>query len=211
MLDRRRFLAWLLSGAAAASTRAQPRTATQVAWAMSATEGRPVRPGHPLTLFLCGDVMTGRGIDQVLPQACPPQIYEPYLRDARDYVALAEQVNGPIDRPVTYDYVWGDALPELARVAPDVRIINLETAVTTSGDYWPKGINYRMHPANVDVLRAAAIDCCTLANNHVLDWGQAGLAETLATLARAGFRSAGAGRDLAEAQVPAVIPVPGRG
>jgi poly-gamma-glutamate capsule biosynthesis protein CapA/YwtB (metallophosphatase superfamily) len=95
------------------------------------------------TLFLCGDVMTGRGIDQILPHPCPPGIQEPYVRDARDYVALAEDANGSISRPVSPAYIWGDALEELERFVPDARIINLETSVTTSDDFWPgKGIHY---------------------------------------------------------------------
>jgi poly-gamma-glutamate synthesis protein (capsule biosynthesis protein) len=165
----------------------------------------------PVTLFLCGDVMTGRGIDQILPQSVPPQLYEPYIRDARDYVRLAEQVNGPVASPVDYPYIWGDALAELAEIAPDLRIVNLETAITAHPQPWPKGINYRMHPRNVPVLTAAGVDCCVLANNHVLDWGVPGLAETLATLDAAGIRHAGAGPDLAAAQAPAVLPVPGQG
>ena len=49
-----------------------------------------------LTLFLCGDVMNGRGIDQILPHPNDPVIYESYLKNAKDYVKLAEKVNGPI-------------------------------------------------------------------------------------------------------------------
>ena len=164
-----------------------------------------------LTLFMCGDVMTGRGIDQVLPHPGNPQLYEPYIRDARDYVRLAERANGPVKRPVEFAYPWGDALSELERAAPDVRIINLETAITVSDRYRPKGINYRMHPANIGCLTAAGVDCCALANNHVLDWGVAGLQETLTTLDVAGIRRAGAGRDLKEGMAPAVISVPGKG
>ena len=48
-----------------------------------------------LRLFLCGDVMTGRGIDQVLPHSVNPVLYERYIRDARAYVELAEAANGP--------------------------------------------------------------------------------------------------------------------
>jgi poly-gamma-glutamate synthesis protein (capsule biosynthesis protein) len=48
---------------------------------------------------------------------------------------------------------------------------------------------------------------CTLANNHVLDWGAAGLVETLDTLHAARLKTAGAGRDLAEAEAPAVVEV----
>ncbi len=164
-----------------------------------------------VTLFLCGDVMTGRGIDQILPHPSDPQLYEMYVKDAREYVELAERLNGPIARPVDFAYIWGDAVAELERRMPDLRIINLETAVTASDTYLPKGINYRMHPANSPCLTAAAVDCCVLANNHVLDWGQAGLEETLATLARAGLNTAGAGRTLDDAQAPAVMEVPGKG
>jgi poly-gamma-glutamate synthesis protein (capsule biosynthesis protein) len=164
-----------------------------------------------LTLFMCGDVMVGRGIDQILPHPGDPQLYEPYIRDARDYVRLAERRNGPIKRPVEFDYPWGDALAELERAVPDARIINLETAITVSDQYRPKGINYRMNPANISCLKAAGVDCCALANNHVLDWDVAGLKETLATLDVAGIRRAGAGRNLEEGMAPAEIPVPGKG
>ena len=171
----------------------------------------PPQTRDAITLFLCGDVMTGRGIDQILPHPVDPRIFEPYMTDARDYVALAESVNGPVEQPVEFAYVWGDALAELGRVAPDARIVNLETAVTTSETPRPKGINYRMHPANIGCLTAAGVDCCMLANNHVLDWGYAGFEETLATLDSAGILHAGAGRNLASARAPAVIQVPGKG
>jgi poly-gamma-glutamate synthesis protein (capsule biosynthesis protein) len=165
-----------------------------------------------VTLFLCGDVMTGRGIDQIMPHPGRPQLHEPYVRSALRYVALAEQATGPIKRPVEPSYVWGDALAELERVRPDARIINLETAVTAAEDAWRgKGIHYRMHPANLPCISAASIDCCVLANNHVLDWGYQGLAETLAALHGAGIRTAGAGRDEAEATAPAVIELPAMG
>jgi len=94
-------------------------------------------------------------------------------------------------------------------VAPAARIVNLETSITASEDYEPKGINYRMHPANAGCLTAAKIDCCVLANNHVLDWGRSGLTETISTLRKAGIRPVGAGRNLAEALTPAIIEVSG--
>jgi poly-gamma-glutamate capsule biosynthesis protein CapA/YwtB (metallophosphatase superfamily) len=163
-----------------------------------------------VTLFLAGDVMVGRGIDQVLPHPSQPRIHEPFVHNAFDYVSLAEARSGLIDKPVAFTYIWGDGLSELDREAPDVRIINLETSITTSEDYWPaKGIHYRMHPDNIACLTAAKLDCCVLANNHVLDWGYAGLAETLATLRRAGIRTAGAGHDAAEAAEPAIIELGG--
>lgn len=163
-----------------------------------------------VTLMLTGDVMTARGIDQVLCHPGDPILYESYVRDARDYVRLAEAVSGPIPAPVPADYIWGEALAEMARVAPDLRIVNLETAVTTASHAWPgKGIHYRMHPANVDCLTAARIDCCGLANNHVLDWGREGLDETLRVLRQAGLHTAGAGSDSDEAWASAALPLAG--
>jgi poly-gamma-glutamate capsule biosynthesis protein CapA/YwtB (metallophosphatase superfamily) len=155
-------------------------------------------------IFLCGDVMTGRGIDQILPHPSAPHIYEPCVLDARGYLRLAERASGPIPFPADFSYPWGDALSVLDRMAPALRIINLETSVTTSEHYWEgKGINYRMHPGNIPCLSKAGVDACALANNHVLDWGYDGLAETLSTLHAAGIKGAGAGNDLQEAETPA--------
>lgn len=168
--------------------------------------------GPTLTLALTGDLMIGRGVDQVLPEPCPPVLYEAYLDSAEGYVALAEQRSGPIPRPVPLAYPWGDARDELARVAPDAFIVNLETALTRSPDAWPaKGVHYRTSPENARMLTAAGVDCCTLANNHVLDWGREGLAETLGTLDSLGIRHAGAGVDRARAWAPAVLRPAGGG
>jgi poly-gamma-glutamate capsule biosynthesis protein CapA/YwtB (metallophosphatase superfamily) len=161
-------------------------------------------------LFLCGDVMSGRGIDQILPNPSRPQLHEPYMRSALGYVALAEAITGPLARPVDFSYVWGDALAVLEQERPDVRIVNLETSVTTSEDAWPgKGIHYRMHPDNVHCLSAARLDCCTLANNHVMDWGYRGLETTLASVRGAGIRTAGAGTNEVEAAAPAIVDTKG--
>jgi poly-gamma-glutamate capsule biosynthesis protein CapA/YwtB (metallophosphatase superfamily) len=163
-------------------------------------------------LFLCGDVMTGRGIDQTLPHPANPVLYEPYIRDARAYVDLAEAANGPIERPVSFDYIWGDALEELQRSAVDLRIVNLETAITAAETRWPdKEIHYRMHPQNIEGLSAARIDACALANNHILDWSYDGLSETLRTLNAANISHAGAGNNASDAAAPAVLNLAGKG
>ena len=162
-----------------------------------------------ITLFLSGDVKTGRGVDQILPHPSNPVLYESYVKDARDYVKLAEKINGCIDRRVAYTYLWGDALKPMKDA--DMRIINLETSITYSEAYVDKGINYRMHPENIPCLTVAQIDCCTLANNHVLDWGHAGLEETIGTLNKVEIRYAGAGLDSNAANAPCIIPVNGKG
>lgn len=172
---------------------------------------QPERPcaGRRVLLFLAGDVMVGRGIDQILPNPCDPELHEEGMPSALDYVALAERANGPTQKPVGFSYVWGDALDELRRRKPDVGIVNLETAVTRHPGYLPKGINYRISPENFRCISAAGIGCCVLANNHVLDFCLEGLVETLETIASSGIQAAGAGRDITEAAAPAILPVAG--
>lgn len=174
-------------------------------------EPTAARSSATLTLFLAGDVMTGRGVDQVLPHPADAQLYESYATSAEDYVRLAERADGPIPRPVSFGYIWGDALPELDRRRPDARIVNLETAVTESLSPELKGINYKMSPQNIGVLRAAGIDCCVLANNHVLDWGRPGLLDGIAALENAAIACVGAGPNDAAARAPAILERRGKG
>jgi poly-gamma-glutamate capsule biosynthesis protein CapA/YwtB (metallophosphatase superfamily) len=167
-------------------------------------------PREPLvTLFLCGDVMTGRGVDQILPHPGDPELREPYVRDARDYVRLAERVNGPIPKPVDFEWPWGDALTVLDEAAPDLRVVNLETSVTRRGEPdADKRLHYRMSPRNLPCLTVARPNVCALANNHVLDYGLIGLVDTLEALSGVGIAGVGAGRTADEAERPAVVPVP---
>jgi poly-gamma-glutamate synthesis protein (capsule biosynthesis protein) len=178
---------------------------------VAARAAQEPRPGR-LRLFLAGDVMTGRGLDQALATSVDPELREPWVRDARRYLELARTASGPFATPLSPETPWGDALQELAAARPDVRIVNLETAVTTSDHFWPdKGIHYRMHPDNVAVLRSAELDLVVLANNHAMDFGRPGLRETLAVLRDAGIGTVGAGPDRDAATAPAVLdPPPGR-
>lgn len=165
-----------------------------------------------VTVFLCGDVMTGRGVDQILRHPGDPRLHEPYSDDARAYVKLAEMANGRIPRPVDSTWIWGDALGVLDRAAPGARVINLETAITGDGEFAPgKGIHYRMHPANMACLAVARPSVCVLANNHVLDFGRRGLTDTLDALSGAALATAGAGRDEAQARRPAIVTRPDGG
>ncbi|WKE66405.1 CapA family protein [Gallaecimonas kandeliae] len=161
-----------------------------------------------LRLFLAGDLMLGRGIDQILPHPCPPGLFEPWVKDARDYLRLMERRQGPLALPVSPAYPWGFTLKLLSRLKPQLRLANLETAVTARGSPWPgKDIHYRLNTANLAVLQAARPSALTLANNHVLDWGLLGLEDSLAALKKAGIPALGAGEDLAQAQAPAIFPL----
>lgn len=166
--------------------------------------------GIVVALCLTGDVMTGRGVDQILPAAGDPRLWERYAASARDYVALAEAASGPIPQPVDFSWPWGDAMQVLDELAPDLRIVNLETSITRSDDFQPvKAVLYRMHPGNVSCLTAARLDACALANNHVLDFGVGGLEETLNVLTQAGLGPVGAGCDEQQAWRPVALTVGG--
>src|SRR5262245_57372699 len=101
-----------------------------------------------MRIFVCGDVMTGRGIDQALSYPCDPQLHEAYVKSAVGYLERAERANGPISAPLGFSAIWGTALDEWRRARPDLRIINLETSITRNDSYVRKGINYRMSPEN---------------------------------------------------------------
>ncbi|WP_245583694.1 CapA family protein [Salinimicrobium xinjiangense] len=161
-----------------------------------------------LKLFLAGDVMTGRGIDQALRYSVEPVLYESYVKDARDYLFLAERKNGDLNVPVSYRYIWGDALKIWRERDPHLKLINLETSITTNDEPWPqKGIHYRMHPKNTELLSVADINHCSLANNHVLDWGRKGLAETMKTLEDSKIAFSGVGKNAREAAEPSVFKI----
>src|SRR5262249_54959127 len=123
---------------------------------------------------------------------------------------LAEAVNGPIPRPVDFAWPWGDAIGVLDSLAPDLRVINLETSITRSDDVAAgKAVCYRMAPENIPCLLAARLDVCALANNPVRDFGSHGLADTLEALAAVGIAAVGAGRSAGAAKQPAIVTVGG--
>jgi len=130
-----------------------------------------------VTLALVGDVMLGRGVNETLRTMAPEQ-------------------------------PWGDTLPLLG--SADLRIINLECALTDHKQPWnrtPKVFHFRADPSAIEVLRAARVDGCSLANNHTLDFEEQGLLDTLEHLEAAEIPYAGAGRNREEAAQPALLRV----
>ena len=100
-------------------------------------------------------------------------------------------------------YVWGDTLPVLE--SADLRIANLECAISERGRPQRKVFTFRASLAAARALVAGGIDCVSLANNHAFDYGEEALADTTRALDDAGVAHAGAGMDLAEAMRPAFL------
>jgi poly-gamma-glutamate synthesis protein (capsule biosynthesis protein) len=88
-------------------------------------------------------------------------------------------------------------------------MVNLETAVTTGGTAEPKLYLFRAPPTAFDAAKAAGLDLVSLGNNHTLDYGRAGLADTLAAASAAGVPIIGAGPNEATAYMPWVTTVKG--
>jgi poly-gamma-glutamate synthesis protein (capsule biosynthesis protein) len=105
--------------------------------------------------------------------------------------------------------VWGDLLDRLRGL--DGLFVNLECALSTRGEPWrrtERAFHFRADPDwAVPALDEAGVDCCALANNHVLDFEEAALSDTLDALDAADVAHAGAGRTRTEAFDPAVVAV----
>jgi poly-gamma-glutamate capsule biosynthesis protein CapA/YwtB (metallophosphatase superfamily) len=91
----------------------------------------------------------------------------------------------------------------------DFAALNLETAVTSRGMPQPKNYHFRAPAAAFTALRDAGIDLVTMANNHVLDYGVAGLADTMAAARAARFPVVGIGVDAEAAWAPYVTTIKG--
>jgi poly-gamma-glutamate synthesis protein (capsule biosynthesis protein) len=133
-----------------------------------------------LTIGFTGDVMLGRLVDEHQQR-----------------------------RPVTA--VWGTLLDRLR--ALDGLIVNLECCLSTRGEPWRRTyrpFHFRADPDwAMPALQEAGVDCCALANNHVLDYEETALRDTLAALDEAGIARVGAGRNREAAFEPAVVSIDG--
>jgi poly-gamma-glutamate synthesis protein (capsule biosynthesis protein) len=102
---------------------------------------------------------------------------------------------------------FGPIAPVLG--SADFTAVNLETAVTSRGAPQPKAYHFATIPRSFTALRAAGVDLVTIANNHILDYGQTGLADTLAAAKAADFPFVGAGVNAAAAWAPYVTTING--
>ena len=119
------------------------------------------------------------------------------------------------------DWCGSGRIPDAARSRPetaavlerlrcgDVAFVNLETPLTRRGVRAEKQNTLRADPSLVEDLVAAGVDVVGLANNHMLDYGLEGLADTLNALEGAGLPAVGAGSNLEAARRPVVVDASG--
>jgi len=111
-------------------------------------------------------------------------------------VMLGRLVNERL-KALPYEYVWGNMLPLMKEM--DINVINLETTFTKSIRKVPKTFNFKAEPDRVKCLAVANVTIASIANNHILDYSEEGMMETIATLTGEGIQHAGAGYNLQEA------------
>jgi poly-gamma-glutamate synthesis protein (capsule biosynthesis protein) len=115
----------------------------------------------------------------------------------------------PTLRARGFAYPFGATL-DLVRGA-DVAVANAEAPISDGGTRFPLWTKwaYRAPAASASALAEAGFDVLTLANNHIVDDGADGLADTIALAAQAGMVAIGAGHDPAEARRGVVVDVGG--
>jgi poly-gamma-glutamate capsule biosynthesis protein CapA/YwtB (metallophosphatase superfamily) len=130
---------------------------------------------------------------------------------------LGDTLLGGVAQPVLDqfgpDYALGGIAPLLAD--SDLVVINHEGPLTTQscpaakGDTGRKRYWYRGEPESASALASVGVGVASLANNHVLDYGQQGLTDTIQNLNSAGIATCGAGPDRRTARRPAIVDVGG--
>ena len=110
--------------------------------------------------------------------------------------------------PVLAEQLAADPIHVLSPIAPvlsraDLAMVNLETAITDRGEPVPgKAYHFRSSPESFVALKAAGVDVVTMANNHALDYGPIGLADTFDAIAASGLPVVGVGHNALEAYAP---------
>lgn len=93
---------------------------------------------------------------------------------------------------------WGFGHP-FSGISPvlmqdDMTLVNLEGPLTHSEDRQQKKYTFRGSPAYVSVLQMGGVEAVNIANNHILDYGQGGMEDTVAALEQAGLTVSGKGK-----------------
>ena len=161
-------------------------------------------------LLLAATACTNSSSDAQPSPTSPPAASESPTSPPTITVAFAGDVHfagRTLDLLEDPDTAFGPIAEELS--AADVAVVNLETAVTEGGTPEPKQFHFRAPPSAYQAVKAAGIDAVSLANNHTLDYGQDGLADTLRYAEEAGVPVFGAGEDAAAAYAPWITEVQG--
>lgn len=150
------------------------------------------------------------------PQVIDPAISTSATSEPTDLVISAvgdimlDGTARPVMKEQGYDYPFVKMLPYFS--GAQIVFGNVEGPLTDRGTPdQDKTYVFRSPPAMVgNALRAAGFNVVSLANNHTLDYGTEGLAQTIETLDSVGILHTGAGADLMAARQPALLQANGQ-
>ena len=154
----------------------------QRGWSSETIEIDQGNTSFPITMNFVGDIMMGRRFED------------------SDGIISTQGVEALFEPTI-----------DLLGNAADITVANLEIPLTNQGVPHPtKGIVFRSAPENVSGLIYAGIDVVSLANNHILDYMETGMIQTMNILNEAGILHSGAGLNSYEAYSPAFKSVKGQ-
>lgn len=110
-----------------------------------------------------------------------------------------------LDRGGNVEAAFSTDLLDIMRSA-DVFMLNNEFTFTNRGTpIEGKQFTFRANPEKVDLLLDMGVDVVSVANNHIYDYGEISLLDTLDTLKNVGIAYTGAGENLEEAMKPVYL------
>ncbi|MCW2863025.1 MAG: putative protein of poly-gamma-glutamate biosynthesis (capsule formation)-like protein [Actinoallomurus sp.] len=183
---------------------------------------RPVRPvtvtlatGLAAGLALAASACSDQSEAKMPPLSVSPSVPHtpaPSTEAAKEPITIAfagdthfyAQLGARLASPRT---ALGPTIPALK--SADFTMVNLETAITTRGTKEPKEFNFRAPASAFTALKAAGVDVVSMANNHGVDFGRVGLADSLAAIKRTGYPVVGIGKNAAQAYKPYYATVKG--
>ena len=120
-------------------------------------------------------------------------------------IMLSRVVGTKMETIGDYKYPFLEAANVLENV--DLTFGNLEGPISDRGQNQGSIYSFRADPRVVEGLSYAGIDVLSLANNHIWDWGETALLDTISLLARAGITPVGAGANYEQANKPALFEI----
>lgn len=173
-------------------------------------------PSSPLEIFAAGaEPEKEQSQDEMLLQEALEQNQEVYLAECESQDTVTLLFAGDIlmddhyavmstyhNRGNDINQAFDQGLLEQMRNA-DIFMINNEFTFTSRGTPTVnKKFTFRANPGNVSMYEEMGVDIVSVANNHIYDYGEISLLDTLDTLEQAEIPYVGAGRNLQEAMTP---------
>lgn len=173
-------------------------------------------PSSPLEIFAANaEPEKEQSQDEMLLQEALEQNQEVYLAECESQDTVTLLFAGDIlmddhyavmstyhNRGNDINQAFDQGLLEQMRNA-DIFMINNEFTFTSRGTPTVnKKFTFRANPGNVSMYEEMGVDIVSVANNHIYDYGEISLLDTLDTLEQAEIPYVGAGRNLQEAMTP---------